>query len=202
MARLVDQHLARVPAAAASCLQIERLGSPCVRIDGREVAVTLRQLEILTALALHGPSSLGTLHAHVYGDAPVSPATLKAEISHLRKALGGVIGSRPYSIDVPVRVDVLEVQSSVRSGRYGRALDLYRGQLLPDSESPLVTDERHHLDVVVRSSLLRSAGAGDLVRFAAVHPYDAEILEVAERRLVPGEACETDLAAALARLQR
>lgn len=40
-------------------------------------------------LALHPEGlSLEALHAHVYGDEPVSVSTLKSEISHLRQHLG------------------------------------------------------------------------------------------------------------------
>jgi hypothetical protein len=51
-------------------------------------------------LALRGIATLEELHAFVYGDRAVGATTLKAEISHLRRALGGAIASRPYRLTV------------------------------------------------------------------------------------------------------
>lgn len=200
-AALVDHALSSRPRPSDG-LEIALLGVPRVRMAGRDLHLTLRQVEILATLALQGSCTLDQLHAHVYGDSPVGLGTLKAEVSQLRKVLGGVIGSRPYRLTVPVSVDAVRLLDAVRRRVLPRALDLYRGQLLVDSESPLVTDERHYLDAALRSALLQSGDPSDLLRFADVHPYDAEILETARVRSRPDDPHLPLLSAALDRLDR
>ncbi|MEM8745471.1 MAG: transcriptional regulator [Actinomycetota bacterium] len=206
LARLVEARLADRPLATTDDrvggLQVELLGWPRVTLDGHEVHLSLRQIEILAVLVLMGPCTLDQLHAQVYGDAPVSASTLKAEVSHLRKNLGGVIGSRPYSVDVDVVSDVGRLHSSLDDGSIATAAQQYGGQLLPESESPFVTDQRHHLDVLLRTRLLQSGTPSDLLRFARVHPYDVEIVEAARRRTAPDSAVAAEVAAALDRLSR
>ena len=53
----------------------------------------------------------------------------------------------------------------------------YEGQLLPRSDAPLVVERRYHLDVALRTALLASGTTGQLLRFAAVHPFDVEVLQ-------------------------
>ena len=70
--------------ASRPALQLRLIGSPSARLGDRPLRLTLRQFEILAVLCLAGPVTLGELHAHLYGDRPVTMTTLKAEISRLR----------------------------------------------------------------------------------------------------------------------
>jgi hypothetical protein len=173
-------------------LDLRVLGEPVALLDGRRLRLTLRQYEILTTLALGGPSTLERLHARLYGDRRVSIATLKAEISHLRRSLDGRLESRPYRLTLPVRLDATEAHDRLAVGDVEGAARLYDGQLLGTSESPFLVDERHRLDVALRIALLAHAPTGAVHRYAAVHPYDTEVLERAIRQaatddpLVPG----------------
>ncbi len=84
-------------------LDLRLLGRAGAWLHGRPLRITRRQTEILALLALSPEGlDLGELHARLYGDRPVSPATLKAELSQLRAVLGGRLTSRPYRIDLPV----------------------------------------------------------------------------------------------------
>jgi hypothetical protein len=157
------------------------LGEPQATLDGAPVRLTLRQLEILTIVAVLGSATLGHLHANLYGDRPVSLATLKAEMSHLRRALGGRLDSRPYRLTLSCRVDAVELQETLDRGDVERAAGLYRGQLLPSSESPFVAAHRQHLDVALRTALLRRGTSSAVLRYTAVHPYDVEVLERGRR---------------------
>ena len=40
-----------------------------------------------------------------------------------------------------------------------------------------MTELRHHLDVALRTALLRDGTGTAVMRFTAVHPYDIEVLE-------------------------
>ena len=72
-------------------------------LDGRRLLLNRRQTEILALLAMNPDGvSLERLHALVYGDQGVTLSTLKAEVSHLRSALGGQLTSRPYRLTMPL----------------------------------------------------------------------------------------------------
>ena len=160
----------------APALDMRVLGSPAATLDGVPLRLTQRQFEILTILAVSGGATLGELHAHIYGDRPVALATLKAEMSRLRRALGGRLTSRPYRLTLSSRVDALHLLERLDTGDVEGAARLYAGQLLPASEAPFVGEHRHHLDVALRTALLMHGTSAGVLRYNAVHPYDVEVL--------------------------
>jgi transcriptional regulator of acetoin/glycerol metabolism len=183
MARLVEHELrlnGGVGGLVTPGLDLRVLGEPQAIFDGTRLRLTLRQLEILTILAIRGQATLGELHAELYGDRPVAIATLKAEMSHLRSALAGHLTSRPYRLTAAVHVDAVRLLDRLDTGDVEGAARLYRGQLLPVSESPFIVAHRHHVDVALRTALLRHGTPADVLRFTAVHPYDVEVLEHAQ----------------------
>lgn len=201
MARLVEQQLIANPWAACQDLRISVLGHPSADLHGQSVRLSQRQFEILTILCVRKQACLEELHDLMYGERPVSVSTLKAEISHLRQVLDGAIDSRPYRLTLNVDADVVGALEAVRLGDLDGALRLYRGQLLPFSESPFVIDLRHHLDAVVRSAVLSHGGAVQLLQFADIHPFDVEVLERGCSITTPGDPLHDDLTARLARAQ-
>ena len=197
-ARLIEAELARSNVVAGQRgLDLRVLGRPRAMLDGLPLGLTPRQLELIVALAVVGAASLDELHALLYGDRPVSRATLRAEISHTRDALGGAIASRPYRLTVPVRVDAIEVLDQLRVGELDEAVQRYRGPLLPASDAPLVVERRYHLDVALRTALLRSGSTAQLLRFGGVHPSDVEVLQ---RAVAVAVVDDPDLPAAVAAL--
>ncbi len=172
MARAVEAELARNPTllSARGALQLDVLGRHAATIGGVAWSPTLRQLEILVTLAGVGEASLDELHALVYGDRMVSLSTTKAEISHMRHVLGGVIDSRPYRLTVPVQCDLLDAIDCIDRGDLAGAMALYGGQLLPASEAPFVVERRLYLDVALRTALLRSGTVEQLLDFATSIP--------------------------------
>ena len=157
--------------------QLRLLGSPSARLGDRPLRLTLRQYEVLAVLCLAGPVSLGELHAHLYGDRPVTIATLKAEISRLRRELQGQLTSRPYRLTVDWEADVTRLLARLDQGDVEGAARLYDGQLLPASTSPFVEEHRHHVDVALRTAVLQRPSPAVALRYNAVHPYDVEVLE-------------------------
>src|SRR5690606_9843211 len=123
------------------------------------------------------PVSLGELHARLYGDRPVTIATLKAEISRLRRELQGQLTSRPYRLTVDWEADVTRLLARLDQGDVEGAARLYDGQLLPASTSPFVEEHRHHVDVALRTAVLQRPSAAVAVRYNAVHTYAVEVLE-------------------------
>lgn len=135
-------------------LEIHALGHPRVLFRGKPLNLPMRQVEILCLLALNPQGlSLEGFHAALYGDAPVSAATLKSELSHLRRVLEGQIGSRPYRLLTPVWADFIQVWQTLRQQRTNEAFSLYRGSFLPQSESPELEEWRHCIDAVMGQAL-------------------------------------------------
>jgi len=163
-------HMARV--------ELRTLGAAELRVNGSPVRVTPRQMEILAVLAMYPAGlSLDELTAHVYGDHVVSSATVRAELSHLRTLLGGVIGSRPYRLNGLVQADHVRVLDALTVGDLDSATELYRGSMLPLSQSPVIEACRHQVDVGLRSAVLSSDDPEWLFRLSTCCPDDEFIHE-------------------------
>lgn len=186
MARLIEQAL---PASAHPLpeapeetgdpgLVLTLLGQAETRFDGQRLLLNRRQSEILALLALHPQGlSLEQLHAMVYGDHAVTFSTLKAEVSHLRHALGGQLSSRPYRLQMPVHTDVDHVLSLLRRGHVGAAVEAYGGDLLPGTDSPALQEMGEYVAVAVREALLARPEPEAVARYSELAPYDTEVVE-------------------------
>jgi hypothetical protein len=159
-------------------LRISCLGAERAVHAGRRLALRPRQLEILTLLALEPVGfSAERLRAALYGDRPVTSSTVKAEISHLRRALGGGVAPRRYALTVPVACDAVEVLRALEQGDTDGALRHYGGPLLPRSEAPGIEEWRTRLEVAVREAVLASPRPEHALSYGERAPYDTEIHE-------------------------
>jgi transcriptional regulator of acetoin/glycerol metabolism len=203
MARLIETALPRsdlsVPSGADPVdegpgLRLTLLGAAEARLDGARLLLNRRQTEILALLALH-PEGLSSeqLHALLYGDQSVTLSTLKAEVSHLRSALGGRLSSRPYRLLLPVRTDVDQVLNLIRRGEVAAAVEAYGGDLLPGTDSPALVQLGDFVAVAVRESLLANPLPTAVLRYTALAPYDTEVVEVALARMGRSTAPERAL---------
>jgi len=191
MARLIEAALPPVPAAHRPAegitepgLVMTLLGTAETWLDGQRLLLNRRQTEILALLALHPEGlSLDQLHAMLYGDQAVTFSTLKAEVSHLRHALGGQVASRPYRLLMPVVVDVEQVISLIRQGRVAAAVEAYGGDLLPGTNSPALAELADYVAVALREALLADPEPDAVLRYSQLAPYDTEIVEAALRSL-------------------
>jgi hypothetical protein len=160
-------------------LQLRLLGNAEATLDGSRLLLNRRQTEILAILALHPHGlSLDRLHALVYGDHTVTPSTLKAEVSHLRAALGGQLASRPYRLTLPVSTDIDDVLEALRQGDAAGAVDSYGGDLLPGTESPALVELGEYVAVAMREALLANPDPSAVIRYSELAPYDTEVIEV------------------------
>jgi hypothetical protein len=185
LARLIEQAMPlsnRFVGAAEETadpgLVMTLLGTVETRLDGQRLLLNRRQTEVLALLALHpGGLSLEQLHAMLYGDQAVTFSTLKAEVSHLRHALGGRLSSRPYRLLMPVATDVEHVLRLLRGGKVGAAVEAYGGDLLPGTNSPALTEMGEYVAVAVREALLADPQPDAAVRYTELAPYDTEVIE-------------------------
>ena len=152
-------------ADAVPGLALTLLGQAEARLDGQRLLLNRRQSEILALLAMHPEGlSLEQLHALVYGDHAVTLSTLKAEVSHLRAALGGRLASRPYRLTLPVTTDVDRVLGLLRRGEVAEAVAAYGGDLLPGTDSPALVELGEYVAVAVREALLAAPRPDAVVR--------------------------------------
>ncbi len=159
-------------------LTLSILGSAEAWLDGQRLLLNRRQTEILAVLCLHLEGlSLERLHAMVYGDQAVTVSTLKAEVSHLRAALGGQLASRPYRLMMPVRTDVDDVLTLLSRGDVKGAILAYGGDLLPGTNAPELVELGDYLAVSMREALLANPDPTAVLRYCELAPYDTEVVE-------------------------
>jgi transcriptional regulator of acetoin/glycerol metabolism len=161
------------------------LGTAETRLDGHRLLLSRRQTEVLALLALNPEGlSLEQLHAMLYGDQAITFSTLKAEVSHLRQALGGQLGSRPYRLLMPIATDVHHVLTLLAAGRVAAAVDAYGGDLLPGTNSPALSELAEYVAVALREGLLADPDPAAVLRYSEeLAPYDREVVEVCLRAL-------------------
>lgn len=192
MARLIENaipysvsHPTAQPETADPGLVMTLLGTAETRFDGYRLLLNRRQTEVLALLALHPEGlSLEQLHAMVYGDQAVTFSTLKAEVSHLRRALGGQLASRPYRLLMPVATDVQHVLALIRGGHVVEAAEAYGGDLLPGTNSPALSELADYVAVALREALLADPQPDAVLRYSEdLAPYDRAVVEACLRRL-------------------
>ncbi|MEV8596863.1 GAF domain-containing protein [Streptomyces sp. NPDC052012] len=177
-----------LPTVPATPVRLTCLGAERAERAGTALPLRPRQLEILTLLALEPDGfTAERLREALYGDRPVTASTFKAEISHLRRALGGGIAPRRYALTGPVSCDAVDVLRALKNGDLTTALRHYGGPLLPRSEAPGIIEWRAQLEVAVREAVLASADPEHTLRYGERAPYDAEVHERALRLLSPAD---------------
>lgn len=151
-------------------------GAAALGGSGAQQQLSLRHAEILFLLgwqAEHGAErglSAEELSELLYGEAHHDVA-VRAELVRLRRLLARHRGlgidllSRPYRLSAPMRLDAREAYEALNAGDRRRALDLYRGPLLPGSEAPGVLRVQRQLSAMLREAVLSDGSAEDLWRY-------------------------------------
>lgn len=159
------------------------------RTGTRHTRLGLRHSEILVLLAeatdgMTADELEAALSVH-----PIAPVTVRAELSRLRQAiLPYRITTRPYRLDSQPDSDLSRLRSAISSHDHRRAVELYRGPLLPRSESPAIIDLRDQLHESVRALVLQSGDPDSLLRFADTDfgRGDLQLWQTAESLLPDG----------------
>jgi hypothetical protein len=181
-------------AAASPCgpVELRLLGGSgaALLLAGEQLAVTPRQLEVCALLALH-PDGLTSdeLRELLYGEQEVAEVTIRAELSRLRRRLGGALSARPYRFSVPVTTDVEQVERLLHAGDLRGAVQAYTGPLVPYSESPFLNERRDQLHYELRAALLAGEDADALTAWLRA-PHGAR--DGAAARRLTGLVAPTD----------
>ncbi|MFD0622778.1 GAF domain-containing protein [Streptomyces sanglieri] len=184
VARAAESHLALLrPSPAAGTLRLNALGrdEALLVTGGRRIRLSRRHSEILATLARRPEGLTGDeLLVELYEDESVTPVTLRAELSRLRRLLGPeLLLSRPYRLSAPVDADFDTVARRLTSGAVAAALAAYTGPLLPGSRAPSVIRLRRRLDEQLRAALVARGDPGLLADWA-YSPWGEDDLPVWE----------------------
>lgn len=186
---MIETRLAQIMPAeppAGTGIRLRCLGGGWATRGGQPLRLPPRQLEILTLLALCPDGfSPERLQVALYGDRPVTVTTLKAQVSHLRRALGGALTQRRYALTEPIACDAVTVLHALAAGDTMTAVRHYTGPLLPESDVPGIVEWREHLEVAVREAVLATADPRLALLYGERHPFDTQVHEHAFRSLPP-----------------
>ena len=176
--------------------EFRALGKP--QLGG--VPLPLRQAELLTLFLLRPEGWPGEALARaLYGEE--NAAALRMEVHRLRER-GLAIASRPYRLLTPLRADFLEMRQSLKQGNLAKALLLYRGPLLPQSQVPIIEELRWRLEEDLRSQVLASRNPLLLGRLAESLADDLEVWEAYLAHLSPDDPRRPGVLARVERLRR
>lgn len=164
---LVPEAARALPAVPAADRRVEVLGTHRPTLAGVG-PLTLRHAEILVLLAAHPEGVTGGALAELLAEGRLDDVSVRAEVSRLRRVLGGeAIGSRPYRL-VPGSVDTdAAAVSALLATDVGEAVRAYPGPLLPASDAPGVVDLRDELHARVRAAVLGGGSTSDLRTWTA-----------------------------------
>jgi hypothetical protein len=139
-----------------------------------------RHSELVVLLLAHPEGRTGEeLGFDLYGD-DVSPVTVRAELSRLRRTLGPeLLESRPYRLRAELDSDFRTVIRLLERGRVAEALEEYTGPLLPGSDAPGITRLRNIIDGQMRAAVLAGRDRS-LMRTWLHNPWGADDLEMWE----------------------
>lgn len=166
-------------------LTLKCFGATQIHYQGRSIALTPRQLEIVTILTLCKQGmTLDQLHQALYGERKVSMGTLKAEMSQLRELLGGMLGSRPYRLLLDVQADFLHLEQALDADCIQSALQYYTGIFLSKTDSPFLMAWRDCIESRLSEAIFRIEEKDLLLKHIAYFP---DALDAVERliELIP-----------------
>lgn len=161
-----------------SHVYIQGCQSPTVIFNGKVLRLTPRQIEILSVLALCPEGmTLDCLHHAIYGERKVSQGTLKAEMSQIRDALAGLLGSRPYRLLMPVDSDFLRIERALDAGYIDAAINSYRGTFFSKTESPFLCTWRTCLEARLSQAIHRANCTEVLLQHLSTCPEASAAIE-------------------------
>lgn len=150
--------------AARPLVRLQLLGRERALLEVKGASTELRPRlgEILALLCAHPEGrSADALCADLHGDEGRA-ASVRVEVSRLRKLLGPWIDTERYRLTCDVESDVRRVEGLLRTGAVREAAEEYPGPLLPGSEAPAIVEAREQLDAWLRQAVMTANDSGAL----------------------------------------
>ena len=154
-------------------LELYCLGDARAVLNGRTLALSRRQLETLSLLALHPAGLSGAeLAQRLYGD---ETKHTKSLLFRLRRVLA--LESSPYQLCAHVKADFLELRKLLNVGRLTEATRLYQGALLPWSDAPGITEERSFLEACLTEAAMKTRNTDVIYKLCMTIDHDLGLWE-------------------------
>lgn len=187
-AAAVEQSLTRVPGREPAGSRLEVLGRQRAVLThgGATSRLSARHSELLLLLALHPDGLSGERLLTLLHERDVSPVTLRAELTRLRRIVGPhMLLSRPYRLGQDLTTDAGDVLAAMDRGDIGTAVRMYRGPVLPSSDAPAIVELRGEVRARMRRAALAGSDADLLLAFASGDDGrdDVEVLRAALQHL-------------------
>ena len=150
--------------ASRPLVRLQLLGRERALLEVKGASTELRPRlgEILALLCAHPEGrSADALCADLHGDEGRA-ASVRVEVSRLRKLLGPWIDTERYRLTCDVESDVRRVEGLLRTGAVREAAEEYPGPLLPGSEAPAIVEAREQLDAWLRQAVMTANDSGAL----------------------------------------
>ena len=158
-------------------LELTLLGDSAeVLLDGVPIALRRRHLELLALLSMrHGSASADDLCAELYGE-DGHPASIRVELSRLRKLVGGAIDAHQYRLACSVSSDFARVRGLLARDDVVGAAAAYPGPLLPGSHAPGIERQRESLHGWLRQAVLTAGDVEALWAWATTPAGENDLL--------------------------
>jgi hypothetical protein len=202
---IVSRLDAPAPARPRPRLELELLGTdqPSARLNGHRLDLRRRHAELLVLLhARPKGADAEELSLELYGDSG-NPASVRVEMSRLRKQLPGCLHPERYALAADVDSDADHVERALRSGSTRLAAELYPGPILPRAEAPGVVRVRDELEGWLRNAVLTSDDAEALWHWTRSAPGADDLLACSRLlgALAYDDVRRSEVAAHVARLR-
>lgn len=157
-------------------LSLNLMGEEKIYINNRLVKLPLRQIEILSILAMN-PNGLSgeKLLMEVYGDSIDQYGSLKTSISKLRKIIS--VESNPYKLSCKVKCDFIDLIEYIKNGDIEAALNIYNGNLLVRSDAEGIISTRRYIEMNLRNLIIESKNIENHIKYYEKNKNDVEIIE-------------------------
>jgi tetratricopeptide (TPR) repeat protein len=181
-------------------LELRLFGEGEVWLNNEKLTVPPLWLEILSILCLKERSiTPEELLSFLYGDGG-SKDNLKTNLSKMRRVFP--ITQNTYQLTLSYSTDVTIIQDLLARGNVAGALKLYKGSILPHSNSPFIRHIDEVLSETIRQATLNSEDSEALFSLLEYDDEDLEILETLSATIGPSDPRRALVGAKLKQLHK
>ncbi len=181
-------------------LELRLLGEGEVWLNNEKLDVPPLWIEVLGIMCLkERPLNLEELLSFLYGD-DGRKENLKANLSKMRRVFP--ISQHPYQLTLSYTTDIAKIQNFIALGKVNEALKLYKGSVLPYSNSPFIRHIDEVLAETIRQATLQSQDSEALFSLLEYYEDDLELLEALSGVITQGDPRSAIVGARLKQLNK
>lgn len=179
-------------------IEVRLLGSPARVYHKQQVVNVTPRMQEALAIILLSPNPV-TLDQFMDAMGETERRPLQVLLSKLRALLP--LSKAPLTLEAFYWCDAQQLLHACERHDPKAALELYRGPLLPFSDSPGVVEMREQIEEALRRCVIRHGDAEDVLGLAQKTHDDLELWETAQQRADPATPQADLIAARIQRLQ-